>query len=231
MFDHSTYRPKVSELHAHVRTEQGRLAAASAHPLTPAERLAKRSVDFAVSLTLLLLFLPFLILVACALWIESGRPILFRQRRGGLDGRPFTIMKFRTMHVLEDGSSVAQARREDPRVTRFGALLRRTSIDELPQLWNVLRGDMSLVGPRPHALAHDAYFAGVIHHYPLRQCVKPGLTGLAQVEGWRGETASIESLMGRVNADLRYIDGWSFWLDIRIIARTASIVLFDRSAY
>jgi len=221
----------MSDAHEHADTEGRTFVRVTAEPLTRGQRIAKRSVDVAVSLAILVVFLPFLTLIACAIWAESGRPILFRQKRGGFGGRPFTILKFRTMDVLEDGSSVTQARRGDPRVTRLGALLRRTSIDELPQLWNVLRGDMSLVGPRPHALAHDAYFSGLVRHYPLRQRVKPGLTGLAQIEGWRGETTSIESLMGRVSADIRYIDTWSFWLDLRIIFRTVSMVWFDRSAY
>jgi lipopolysaccharide/colanic/teichoic acid biosynthesis glycosyltransferase len=140
-------------------------------------------------------------------------------------------MKFRTMHVLEDGPLLAQARRNDPRVTRVGAFLRRTSLDELPQLWNVLKGDMSLVGPRPHALAHDQYYGSLLSRYPLRQRMKPGITGLAQIGGWRGETATLEAMAGRVEADIHYVDHWSFWGDLKILLRTASIVFFDRSAY
>lgn len=132
---------------------------------------------------------------------------------------------------MEDGHAVSQVRKNDPRVTRLGAFLRRTSLDEIPQLWNVLVGEMSLVGPRPHALTHDEQFQRLIGHYILRQRIKPGLTGLAQIQGWRGETSSFESIAGRVNADLDYIENWSFWLDIKIIAKTACIVLFDKGAY
>ncbi|MFN4140741.1 MAG: exopolysaccharide biosynthesis polyprenyl glycosylphosphotransferase [Aestuariivirga sp.] len=206
-------------------------AAFAAAPLTRSQIFVKRSFDILVSLALLLLFLPFLALIALGVWLDCGRPLFFRQLRGGRNGRPFAIYKFRTMTVLEDGPSLSQVQKGDPRVTRLGALLRRTSMDELPQLWNVLRGDMSLVGPRPHALAHDEQFAARVRHYALRQRVKPGLTGLAQIEGWRGETTTTFAIAGRVNADIRYIENWSFWLDIKIIAKTACIVLFDRSAY
>lgn len=200
-------------------------------PLTRSQRLAKRSFDVAVSLLLLTFLLPFLALISLAVLIETGRPLFFRQQRGGLDGRPFSIVKFRTMHVLEDGPELTQARRNDPRVTRLGAFLRRTSLDELPQLWNVLRGDMSLVGPRPHALAHDQYYGSLLRRYPLRQRLKPGITGLAQTGGWRGETATLEAMAGRVEADIHYIDHWSFRGDMKILFRTARIVFFDRSAY
>lgn len=200
-------------------------------PLSLRQRFAKRSFDVMISLLLLLFLLPVLMLISLAVLIDSGRPLFFRQRRGGLGGKPFNILKFRTMHVLEDGPTLSQARRGDPRVTRLGGFLRRTSLDELPQLWNVLRGDMSLVGPRPHALAHDQHYASLISRYPLRQRMKPGITGLAQVGGWRGETAALEAMAGRVEADIRYVDHWSFWGDISILLRTARIVFFDRSAY
>lgn len=194
-------------------------------------RAAKRGLDIMASALLLVLLLPALALIAAALAVESGGPIFFRQARGGAGGRPFLVVKFRTMRVLEDGPDLAQARRGDARVTRLGAFLRRTSLDELPQLWNVLRGDMSLVGPRPHALAHDRHYAGLIGRYALRQQVKPGMTGLAQVSGLRGETATVEAMAARVEADIRYIETWSFRQDIRILFTTARIVLFDRSAY
>ena len=200
-------------------------------PLTRSQRFGKRSFDVAVSLSLLLFLLPFLVLISLAVTIDSGWPLFFRQKRGGLGGKPFSIMKFRTMHVLEDGPDVEQAKRSDPRVTRVGVFLRRTSLDELPQLWNVLRGDMSLVGPRPHALAHDEYYGGMLSRYHLRHRMKPGITGLAQVGGWRGETAALEAMAGRVEADIHYIDHWSFSGDMTILLQTARIMFFDRSAY
>ena len=184
-------------------------------PVSQRQLVAKRSFDVSVSFIALTVLLPFLLLICLAIWLESGRPIIFRQKRGGLHGEPFTILKFRTMSVVEDGTDVLQVRRQDPRVTRLGAILRKTSIDELPQLWNVLRGDMSIVGPRPHAILHDEQFSSLLQHYSERQLMKPGITGLAQCEGWRGETAAIESLLGRVDADIRYIRQWSFWLDLR----------------
>ena len=192
---------------------------------------AKRFLDVSISLILILLFLTVLAIIASAIWFESGAPILFRQHRGGWKGKPFMVLKFRTMRVLEDGAGVAQATRDDPRVTRVGRFLRRTSLDELPQLWNVVRGHMSLVGPRPHALAHDQHYTRLISRYPLRHRMKPGITGLAQVGGLRGETATLESMAARVEADIRYIDHWTFWSDIRILVATARVVFFDRSAY
>ena len=152
--------------------------------------------------------------------LESSGPVIFSQRRKGFNGREFKIFKFRTMNVLEDGHVIPQARRNDPRVTRVGRILRTTSIDELPQLLNVLRGQMSLVGPRPHAVAHDDGYTKVIAKYAFRQHVKPGLTGWAQVNGFRGETAQLELMERRVECDLWYIKNWSFWLDLRIIVLT-----------
>src|SRR5207248_11765969 len=156
---------------------------------------------------------------------------LFRQRRTGYLGAPFIIYKFRTMRVQEDGPTIVQARREDGRITRLGLLLRRTSIDELPQLWNVLRGEMSLVGPRPHALAHDNYYDPMISNYVYRHHMKPGLTGRAQVNGFRGETPTIDLMEKRVEYDVWYVSNWSIWLDLKIMARTASTVLFQKEAY
>jgi putative colanic acid biosysnthesis UDP-glucose lipid carrier transferase len=205
--------------------------AARFQPLSDMERLAKRSTDLTLAGVALVFLLPFLLLVAAAIFVESGGPIIFRQVRGGLHGRPFTIWKFRTMRVLENGDAITQAQKRDPRVTRLGAVLRKTSIDELPQLWNVVRGDMSIVGPRPHALAHDRYYGNLVAGYATRQCVKPGLTGLAQVEGCRGETSSLNDMARRVLLDVRYIAEWSYWLDIKIIARTAITVLFEKDVY
>jgi undecaprenyl-phosphate galactose phosphotransferase/putative colanic acid biosynthesis UDP-glucose lipid carrier transferase len=163
--------------------------------------------------------------------LESPGPVIFSQRRRGFNGREFTLFKFRTMQVLEDGRVIPQARRNDPRVTRFGRILRATSIDELPQLINILRGDMSLVGPRPHAVAHDDGYIASIANYAFRQHVKPGLTGWAQVNGFRGETPRLELMERRVDCDLWYIKNWSFWLDLRIIVLTCFEVLRGRNAY
>lgn len=203
----------------------------SFEPLSRSERAMKRSLDLTLGLAALLFLLPFLLLVAAAIFSKSGGPVIFRQQRGGLNGKPFTIWKFRTMRVLEDGEKIAQVRKSDPRVTRLGAVLRRTSIDELPQLWNVVRGDMSIVGPRPHALAHDRHYGDLVSAYSTRQCVKPGLTGLAQVEGCRGETSSVDAMEKRVLLDIAYIETWSFWLDLKIIMRTAKTVLFEKDVY
>ncbi len=172
-----------------------------------------------------MLFAPLLIGTAIAIKLDSKGPVLFRQRRNGFDGRPFTILKFRSMHVLEDGDVIMQARPNDARLTGIGATLRRRSIDELPQLINVLRGDMSLVGPRPHALAHDDKYSKLIASYAQRQHVKPGITGLAQVQGLRGATPAIEDMQLRVAHDLIYIKSWSFVLDLRILLRTVGAVL------
>ena len=157
--------------------------------------------------------------------MESPGPAIFRQRRTGFKGRVFTILKFRTMTVAEDAGEVRQATKNDTRVTTVGSLLRKLSIDELPQLWNVLRGDMSIVGPRPHALAHDAYYGAMIPTYAARFRAKPGLTGYAQVNGFRGEIADMRCMSDRVAADNSYIDEWSLAMDVRILARTFPTVL------
>ena len=186
-------------------------------PLSPAERALKRALDFVLASTLLIALAPLFLFVGMLIKLESRGPVIFSQRRRGFNGREFTIFKFRTMKVLEDGRVIPQARRNDPRVTRFGRILRATSIDELPQLINVLRGHMSLVGPRPHAVAHDDGYIKAIAKYAFRQHVKPGLTGWAQVNGFRGETARLELMERRVDCDLWYIKNWSFWLDLRIL--------------
>jgi len=176
-------------------------------------------------MTAIACFGPLFIVAAMAIMLDSPGPIIFRQRRGGLHGKEFIIFKFRTMSVLEDGPVVKQACRDDLRVTRIGKLLRRSSIDELPQLLNVLRGDMSLVGPRPHALAHDDKYRVHIKGYADRYDVLPGLTGWAQVNGLRGETASLEQMAERVNYDLWYISNWSLGLDLNILLRTSFSLL------
>ncbi len=191
----------------------------------------KRAIDLGVAIPALLLLAP--LMAAIALWVvlDSRGPVLFRQRRLGLGGQPFRILKFRTMTVLEDGEIVTQAHKNDARVTRAGSFLRRTSLDELPQLINVIKGEMSLVGPRPHAIAHDKYFAALIANYELRSRVKPGITGWAQVNGFRGETLTTEAIRQRVTLDLWYARHWHPVLDLKILLRTARVVLQQESAY
>jgi exopolysaccharide biosynthesis polyprenyl glycosylphosphotransferase len=196
----------------------------------PIRRKVKRAMDIAGAGILLLLLIPVFIAVAIGIKLESKGPAFFRQRRGGQFGRSFSIYKFRTMRVMEDGERIVQARQRDPRVTPLGAFLRKTSMDELPQLINVLKGEMSLVGPRPHAVAHDREFQERIPAYSRRFVMKPGITGLAQVRGFRGETLTNESLEGRLTADLEYIDNWSLTADIRLLVATLKVPL-DRKAY
>lgn len=192
---------------------------------------AKRWIDVAVSMPLLAALAPLFLLTVLAVRLDSPGPIIFRQWRVGLDGKPFRIWKFRTLGVVEDGDSISQVTRADPRVTRVGRFLRRTSIDELPQLINVLRGDMSLVGPRPHARAHDRYYVAQIENYALRHSVKPGITGWAQVNGLRGETATLEGMRRRVGFDLRYVRHACLALDLRILLATPGAVLLGRNAW
>lgn len=191
----------------------------------------KRIMDVAGAALLLLLLAPLLIAIALLIRLTSRGPVLFWQQRSGLGHRVFRIAKFRTMHVLEDGLDLAHASRRDVRTTRLGRTLRRLSLDELPQLINILRGDMSFVGPRPHALAHDAHYGGRLPGYALRFAVRPGLTGLAQVRGLRGGVGRLDVMADRVRADREYIEGWSLGLDLLILARTAPRLLFDRAAY
>jgi exopolysaccharide biosynthesis polyprenyl glycosylphosphotransferase len=200
-------------------------------PLTAGERAAKRVFDIAAATVGLMAIAPFLLAVSLAVWIESPGPILFRQTRGGFNGRAFQILKFRTMRVMEDGPTIIQATSNDHRLTRIGRWLRRSSVDELPQLINVLRGDMSLVGPRPHALAHDVQYSGLLSNYPYRHHVKPGLTGWAQVNGFRGETRTVSLMKQRVDLDLWYVTNWSFWLDLRILFRTVLEICRSRNAF
>ena len=175
--------------------------------------------------------LPLLATVAFAIKLDSPGPVLFRQKRCGFNGRSFGIYKFRTMLVMEDGPSIVQARTVDCRVTRIGKWLRRTSIDELPQLLNVLGGSMSLVGPRPHAAAHESQFDSVVRNYAFRRRVKPGLTGWAQVHGCRGPAPTAALIERRVEYDLWYLDNWSLWLDLAILPQTPIEVLRGRNAY
>jgi Undecaprenyl-phosphate glucose phosphotransferase len=200
-------------------------------PLGAFERGFKRSIDVLSAVAGLLLLLPLLTITAVLIKLDSPGPVLFRQKRCGFNGRQFQILKFRSMSVLEDGPTVRQAAESDIRVTRIGKWLRRTSIDELPQLLNVLSGTMSLVGPRPHALAHDNHFDKVVRNYAFRHHVKPGLTGWAQVNGHRGPTPTVADIQRRVQFDLWYIDNWSLRLDFLIIIKTIVEVMRSRNAY
>jgi Undecaprenyl-phosphate glucose phosphotransferase len=200
-------------------------------PLSGGERVVKRIVDLVLGLLALIAFTPIMALTAVAIKLDGPGPIFFRQSRKGFNGIPFSMLKFRSMTVQENGATVTQATRHDPRVTAIGRLLRASSIDELPQLINVLRGEMSLIGPRPHALAHDDYFDKVVGDYAFRHHVKPGMTGWAQVNGLRGATPTVEMISKRVKMDLWYINNWSFWLDLQIMAKTFFEVLRKRNAY
>jgi Undecaprenyl-phosphate glucose phosphotransferase len=200
-------------------------------PLSIEERAIKRSLDLILALVAGIILLPLLAIVALIIKLDSKGPVLFTQARNGFNNRTFRILKFRTLNTLEDGANIKQVTRNDHRVTRVGRLLRQTSIDELPQLWNVICGDMSIVGPRPHATAHNSQYGKLIANYAFRHHVKPGLTGWAQINGLRGETCTVELMKRRVELDLWYIDNWSFWLDFKIIARTFLLVLFQPSAY
>jgi lipopolysaccharide/colanic/teichoic acid biosynthesis glycosyltransferase len=192
---------------------------------------AKRLIDIVGAVFGLLFLAPVFALVALVIIIDSRGPVVFRQRRTGYDGVPFIIFKFRTMRVQEDGPAILQATRNDKRTTRIGKILRRTSIDELPQLLNVLRGDMSLVGPRPHPLALDHNYSGKIRGYRGRFKAKPGITGLAQVAGFRGEIKCLEHMEARVRADTDYIRMWTIGLDIQILVRTLLKFTRDAAAY
>lgn len=189
-------------------------------PLSRSERIVKRACDVVLSSIALVVLAPVMVMLALIIKLDSAGPVIFRQRRTGFDGRTFFIYKFRSMSVMEDGQHVVQARLDDPRVTKVGRLLRGSSIDELPQIFNVLRGEMSLVGPRPHAVAHDDHYGAMISSYACRHHVKPGITGWAQVNGMRGETRQIEDMEKRIDHDLWYINNWSLGLDFKIIWRT-----------
>jgi putative colanic acid biosynthesis UDP-glucose lipid carrier transferase len=198
---------------------------------SPLQQALKRAFDLAIALPLFVLLAPLMIAIAILIRLDSEGPALFRQTRLGQGGKPFEIVKFRTMTVLEDGDNVTQVRKGDTRVTRFGRWLRRSSLDELPQFLNVIAGDMSLVGPRPHAIAHDRLYSTLIDNYQLRQLVKPGITGWAQVNGLRGETPAIEDMAGRVTLDIWYARRVSLALDLKILLRTPFEVFRQRNAY
>jgi putative colanic acid biosynthesis UDP-glucose lipid carrier transferase len=200
-------------------------------PLREWGSLLKLVFDYVAGGVSLIVFAPLMLLIALAIKIDSPGPVLFRQRRHGFNHRVINVYKFRTMWVDEDGRPVEQARRNDPRVTRVGNLLRRTSLDELPQLINVMRGEMSLVGPRPHALEHNHYYRERLDRYGSRHRVKPGLTGWAQIHGLRGPTDDPEKMRRRVQMDLYYVENWSFWLDLKIIAATPFVGFVHRNAF
>ena len=199
-------------------------------PDAPEATDIKRMLDVAVAVSLVVLFAPLLALVSLAIALDSRGPLLFCQRRTGLNGQTFGIFKFRSMHVLEDGATVTQASAHDPRMTRVGRIIRKLSIDELPQLFNVIAGDMSLVGPRPHAVAHDEHYGAAISNYAIRHRVKPGITGWAQVNGARGATPTLDIMQRRVDLDAWYVAHASLALDLKILLRTPLAVLSSENA-
>lgn len=192
---------------------------------------AKRLFDIFLSFFALIFLAPVFILISIIVKLNSNGPIIFRQRRTGLNGKEFYIWKFRTMTVTEDSEVVIQAKVNDSRVTYFGKFLRRTSLDELPQIVNVLKGDMSLVGPRPHALSHDYSFSHLLDTYAERFNTRPGITGLAQINGHRGEIHSQYELEKRIKSDIYYIENWTFALDLIIILKTIPLLISDKNAY
>lgn len=201
------------------------------NPFYGVDGIVKRVMDVCLaSLFLAAAAVPMLV-VALLVKLSSRGPVFFRQKRYGLDGRQILVWKFRSMTVCEDGQRVVQAQKHDARVTPVGAILRKTSLDELPQLFNVIEGSMSLVGPRPHAAAHNEEYRQRIEGYMLRHKVKPGITGLAQVSGWRGETDTLEKMEKRIECDHQYIRDWSLWLDIKILLKTVLVVLARDNAY
>jgi putative colanic acid biosynthesis UDP-glucose lipid carrier transferase len=191
----------------------------------------KRGEDIVIGSLITILILPLLLVLALGVKLSSPGPVIFKQRRYGFNGKEISIWKFRTMTVCEDGPEIPQAKRNDPRITKFGGFLRRTSLDELPQFINVLQGRMSIVGPRPHAVAHNEFYRTLIPGYMLRHKVKPGITGWAQVNGWRGETDTLEKMQMRVKYDLEYTRNWSLWLDLKIIFVTVFHGFGGKNAY
>ena len=200
-------------------------------PFKAANGVIKRLSDVFFSLLILIMILPVLLAIAVAIKRGSPGPIIFKQRRYGLDGEEILVYKFRSMSVTEDGGAIRQAQRNDPRITSLGAFLRRTSLDELPQFVNVLQGRMSIVGPRPHAVAHNELYRKLIKGYMVRHKVKPGITGWAQVNGFRGETDTLDKMQGRIDYDLDYLRHWSLRMDIHIILKTIRLVANDQKAY
>jgi putative colanic acid biosynthesis UDP-glucose lipid carrier transferase len=200
-------------------------------PLIGMRLLQKAIEDRVLSALILIVISPILLLVALAVKLDSPGPVFFRQNRAGWSGKSFKIWKFRSMYVhKEEPGKLKQAEKNDSRITRVGAFIRKTSLDELPQIFNVLKGDMSLVGPRPHAMQHDTEYSQRIFDYFARHHIKPGITGLAQIRGLRGETKDIDQMIQRVESDIEYINNWSVWLDIKILLLT-TFKLSGNSAY
>lgn len=218
---------------------QGRLSTAAGlpvvavceSPFTGFNGVIKRSSDIILTLLILCLILPIMLLIAIGIKRSSPGPVIFKQRRYGLDGKEIIVYKFRSMTACEDGDKIRQAQKTDSRITPFGAFLRKTSLDELPQFINVLQGRMSIVGPRPHAVAHNEEYRKLIKGYMVRHKVKPGITGWAQVNGYRGETEVLDKMKKRIDYDLDYLRNWSLQLDLYIIVKTILVVLKDRNAY
>lgn len=200
-------------------------------PFTGIDGVVKSISDFVLALLIIILLSPVLAGIALAVKITSPGPVIFKQRRYGLNGEEIMVYKFRSMTVTEDGENIEQAKQNDQRFTKIGGFLRRTSLDELPQFFNVLQGRMSIVGPRPHAVAHNELYRKLIKGYMLRHKAKPGITGWAQVNGWRGETETLEKMKARIEHDLYYLKHWSIWLDLWIILKTVWIVLRKENAY
>ncbi len=200
-------------------------------PFFGVDGLLKRVEDLVLGSLILLLIAPLMLLIALGVKLTSPGPVIFKQRRYGLNGEVIDVWKFRSMSVCENGEHVLQARKNDARVTRFGAFLRCTSLDELPQFINVLQGGMSIVGPRPHAVSHNEQYRRLIYGYMLRHKVKPGITGWAQINGWRGETDTLEKMQKRVDFDLTYVRNWSLWLDIVIVIRTIFVGFSGKDVY
>ena len=200
-------------------------------PFTGTNELVKRISDIVLAIIILVLISPLMLAIAIGVKMSSPGPAIFKQRRNGLDGEEIIVYKFRSMTTQDNGPVVQQATKGDPRITPFGAFIRRTSLDELPQFFNVLQGTMSIVGPRPHAVAHNEEYRSIIKAYMVRHKVKPGITGWAQVNGHRGETDTLDKMKVRVEYDLEYLRNWSLGLDLQIIVRTIRLVFFDRHAY
>jgi Undecaprenyl-phosphate glucose phosphotransferase len=204
----------------------------TASPMVGFAKFLKGLEDRLLALLLLLLVSPLMVAIAIGIKLSSPGPVFFKQKRHGWDGKPITIWKFRTMKVhQEENGKVTQATRNDTRVTKLGALLRHTSIDELPQFFNVLQGRMSIVGPRPHAIEHNEFYKDSVSRYMLRHKVKPGITGWAQINGYRGEIDNLEKMKKRIEYDLFYIENWSVWFDLKIIAATLIKGLINKNAY
>ena len=202
-------------------------------PFNGTNGLVKRSTDIIFTLLILLIISPILLIVALGVKLSSPGPLIFKQKRYGLNGEEIVVYKFRSMTTIDNGDNVVQATKNDQRVTSFGKFIRKTSLDELPQFFNVLQGGMSIVGPRPHAVAHNEMYRKLIKGYMIRHKVKPGITGWAQVNGLRGETEVLEKMQARVDYDIAYLRNWSPGLDIYIILKTVWVVFFkgQNSAY